>query len=561
MSRQSWIFVVIAALLGAGGLGYLLQQQEPAPVEEIAVPELVPDDDPAPIDDVAAEEPDTRVEVAEATGPEVEVPQEATAIAPSIDTFRLENGAAVIAGFAGPDAVIDILLDGEVIASTQSDGAGNFFAFATIPPSDVPRLLSLSARQDGVDPIAGAASLIVAPTAAPEPPAVALSDTAPPDEADPDISEAADAEPVADGVSNPIEITEGPSAGGTEDAVDTNAAGGETTDTIDVATELETEQIAPETARVAETDDARLSTDDDGGAPQVEDTATLGIAEDAPHQTDRGSAGGADAAVTTGPDTQTDARPPVAAAEDSDPAPEALAEVTEEVPVSEPIETAALNSPEPQTAAPAPLTERGAETDDTAGTALSPPQAPTPEPAPPSQPSVLISDAEGVRVLSTAPVPEAQTEVTLDTISYNTEGGVVLTGRGALDGAVQLYVDNQPVQLAPVDEAGGWSTELPNVDPGTYTLRVDQVSTAGDVTSRIETPFLIETPEAIRALPDPGDGITIHTVQTGNTLWGIAREEYGEGVLYVQVFEANRDQIRDPDLIFPGQVFTLPDLD
>ena len=43
------------------------------------------------------------------------------------------------------------------------------------------------------------------------------------------------------------------------------------------------------------------------------------------------------------------------------------------------------------------------------------------------------------------------------------------------------------------------------------------------------------------------------------TLWGIARDNYGEGILYVRVFEANRGAIRDPDLIYPGQVFDLPD--
>jgi nucleoid-associated protein YgaU len=48
------------------------------------------------------------------------------------------------------------------------------------------------------------------------------------------------------------------------------------------------------------------------------------------------------------------------------------------------------------------------------------------------------------------------------------------------------------------------------------------------------------------------------TVQPGFTLWGIATERFGEGRMYVQVFEANRDSIKNPDLIYPGQVFTLP---
>ncbi len=48
------------------------------------------------------------------------------------------------------------------------------------------------------------------------------------------------------------------------------------------------------------------------------------------------------------------------------------------------------------------------------------------------------------------------------------------------------------------------------------------------------------------------------TVQPGFTLWGIAQERYGDGVLYVQVFEANREKIKDPNLIYPGQVFSVP---
>ena len=48
------------------------------------------------------------------------------------------------------------------------------------------------------------------------------------------------------------------------------------------------------------------------------------------------------------------------------------------------------------------------------------------------------------------------------------------------------------------------------------------------------------------------------TVQPGYTLWGIAKQQMGDGVMYVQVFEANKDKIRDPDLIYPGQVFTMP---
>ena len=47
-------------------------------------------------------------------------------------------------------------------------------------------------------------------------------------------------------------------------------------------------------------------------------------------------------------------------------------------------------------------------------------------------------------------------------------------------------------------------------------------------------------------------------VQPGNSLWRIARRTYGEGTRYTTIFEANREQIKDADLIYPGQVFTVP---
>ena len=51
---------------------------------------------------------------------------------------------------------------------------------------------------------------------------------------------------------------------------------------------------------------------------------------------------------------------------------------------------------------------------------------------------------------------------------------------------------------------------------------------------------------------------TFIIVQPGNSLWRLARRSYGSGFQYAVIFEANRDQIKDPDLIYPGQVFTMP---
>jgi nucleoid-associated protein YgaU len=48
------------------------------------------------------------------------------------------------------------------------------------------------------------------------------------------------------------------------------------------------------------------------------------------------------------------------------------------------------------------------------------------------------------------------------------------------------------------------------------------------------------------------------TVQAGDSLSKIARREYGDANKWHAIFEANRDKIKNPDLIHPGQVLTLP---
>ena len=232
-------------------------------------------------------------------------------------------------------------------------------------------------------------------------------------------------------------------------------------------------------------------------------------------------------------------------------------------------------------------------------------------------PAVLVVEGGSVRKETpAAPV----TEIVIDTIGYGAEGTVEIAGRGAVGGFARLYLDNAEQATAPVAEGGGWQASLAGVAPGLYTLRVDQIDAAGKVTSRFETPFQREAPETVTAalpapvpppapepaateaapaepaapvvLPateapatapgtvpgvapatetpapetlasapeaaTPATKAVIVTVQPGFSLWRIARENYGEGILYVKVFEANKDQIRDPDLIYPGQIFTVP---
>jgi len=52
-----------------------------------------------------------------------------------------------------------------------------------------------------------------------------------------------------------------------------------------------------------------------------------------------------------------------------------------------------------------------------------------------------------------------------------------------------------------------------------------------------------------------------YTVQSGDTLWKISQEMYGNGSKYMKIFEANTPMLENPDKIFPGQVLNIPDLE
>jgi nucleoid-associated protein YgaU len=49
-----------------------------------------------------------------------------------------------------------------------------------------------------------------------------------------------------------------------------------------------------------------------------------------------------------------------------------------------------------------------------------------------------------------------------------------------------------------------------------------------------------------------------YTVKSGDTLSRIAKEHFGDANAYMKIFEANRDQLSDPDKIKPGQVLKIP---
>ncbi len=57
---------------------------------------------------------------------------------------------------------------------------------------------------------------------------------------------------------------------------------------------------------------------------------------------------------------------------------------------------------------------------------------------------------------------------------------------------------------------------------------------------------------------DQYDATQYHEVEKGDTLWKIAEKYYGDGNLYKDIFEANKDILKDPNMIKIGQKLRIP---
>jgi hypothetical protein len=180
-----------------------------------------------------------------------------------------------------------------------------------------------------------------------------------------------------------------------------------------------------------------------------------------------------------------------------------------------------------------------------------------PEPAAPAEPSAPLA----MLLLPAAPVATLQaavaTRLSLDLVDYGPDGDLRFAGGAPPGAALRLYVDGALSGDAAADAAGRWNfAPGRSLAPGRHSLRVDQLDPQGRVTARIEQPFIRE--EAPMVLASAMATEMRRIVQPGNTLWRISRDVYGRGVRFTLIYEANRAQIRDPNRIFPGQVFSLP---
>ncbi len=107
--------------------------------------------------------------------------------------------------------------------------------------------------------------------------------------------------------------------------------------------------------------------------------------------------------------------------------------------------------------------------------------------------------------------------------------------------AGQPVAAEQPAASAPAQPAPAGDNQ-----PATAAAGTDEQTIAGAKPAEVTAPPLQNVKSAV-------------IIRRGDTLWRISKRVYGRGVRYSTIYLANQDQIRDPDMIWPGQVFGVPD--
>jgi len=291
-----------------------------------------------------------------------------------------------------------------------------------------------------------------------------------------------------------------------------------------------------------------------------------------------------------------------------------------------------------------------------------------PQPAPQQKPESTATDVDTAKPAESVPATPAETvaneaasepastpvakqpvrNLTVDVVDYDDAGRTTFSGRSQPGSKVRVYVNDRFAGEAVAGDDGTWNLSAGHdIEPGSHTLRTDQLADNGTVNERIELPFFRETTQriaelqaqrastvqsnvsapqpavepaakaetapavdqqkntevAVAAAPDKTADTSTQgssqagaavvapvqkeepvqtatatvaaseepdkateepaltgkvVIQPGNNLWQISRVIYGKGRQYTLIYEANKDQIRNPDRIYPGQIFEAP---
>lgn len=184
----------------------------------------------------------------------------------------------------------------------------------------------------------------------------------------------------------------------------------------------------------------------------------------------------------------------------------------------------------------------------------------------------LINEGE-VNLLKNAGLTDVDFELLIPAVSYNFSAVKAPNMRLYLDTLERLKVNGKPFQfIVKRTGKGAFDTNL-KVTLEDYEIKEDwnqgrdllipiklkQYRDYGvkivKIPAKPKAP--IAPPKPVRP-PDPPPKPRTYTVKSGDTLWYIAASYYGNGAQYPKIFDANRNILSSPHLIFPGQTLVIP---
>jgi len=193
----------------------------------------------------------------------------------------------------------------------------------------------------------------------------------------------------------------------------------------------------------------------------------------------------------------------------------------------------------------------------------------------PGQASRLITKPEAPA--QQAPKAQATVDAPIAIEAVEIEGSKVFVA-GKAKGGSTVVVNANDILLgsSPISAEGRFLVQSQKpLAVGDYIIRADLLDGSGRVIATARVPFRREAGENVSAVAtgtvsqnntteDGANGTPLQNVdgsviiRKGDNLWTISKRTYGNGLRYTTIYLANRDQIRNPDLILPGQVFVMP---
>lgn len=146
-------------------------------------------------------------------------------------------------------------------------------------------------------------------------------------------------------------------------------------------------------------------------------------------------------------------------------------------------------------------------------------------------------------------------EIYIGTLSWSAKNILQIKGKSNGGAAVTGSFAGQSFADVSLDEQGNWSTKIsvPATQSGMALIQANLLDV--DNSLILSTQVDVDLAQLNVGL----DGSEMVIIRKGDMLWRIAYRTYGSGIRYLDILKRNARQINNPDLIYPAQVFALPD--